>query len=80
LLCQFFYNMPCKNFVYFIMPWHRLLFTRFRIAVKIVSMAVSQENTSDRSNFLDEVFSFHIAKMSSLTSCSAGTSSIVIRM
>jgi hypothetical protein len=45
-----------------------------------VSMAVSQENTSDRSNFLDEVFSFHIAKMSSLTSCSAGTSSIVIRM
>jgi hypothetical protein len=50
------------------MPWHRLLFTRFRIAVKIVSMAMSQENTSDRSNFFDEVLSFHIAKMSSLTS------------
>lgn len=57
-----------------------LAFTRFRIAVKIVSMAVSQENTSDRSDFFYEVFSFHIAKMSSLTSCSAGTSSMVIRI
>ncbi len=38
--------MFCKDFIYFIMPWHRLFFTRFRIAVKIVPMAVSQENTS----------------------------------
>ena len=77
-LCQFLYNMFGEDFVYFIMPGHRLLLTRFWITVKIVSIAVSQENTSDRSDFFDEVSSFHTAKMSSLTSCSAGTSSIRI--
>jgi hypothetical protein len=53
-----FYYMLCEDFVYFIMPWYKLLFTRFRIAVKIMPMAMSQENTSQRCNFSDKVFSF----------------------
>jgi len=56
-----------KGFVYIIMPWNRLLLAGFRITVKVVSIAVSQKNTSDRSDFFDEVFSFHTAKVSSLT-------------
>ena len=30
-----------KSFIYFIMPWNRLLFTGFGIYVKIVTMTMS---------------------------------------
>jgi hypothetical protein len=46
-LNQYLYNVSGEVFVYFVMPWHRLFFTRFRIYVKVVSLPMSQENTSD---------------------------------
>jgi hypothetical protein len=30
-LCQYLYDVAGEVFVYFIMPWHWLFFTRFRI-------------------------------------------------
>jgi hypothetical protein len=30
-LCQYLYNVSGEIFVYFIMPWHGLLFARFGI-------------------------------------------------
>jgi hypothetical protein len=55
-------------------------FTRFWIYVKVVSLAMSQENTSNGSDLFDKLFSLHTERVSSLTLCSSGTSSIVISM
>jgi hypothetical protein len=79
-LCQYFYNVPGEVFVYFIMPWHWLFLACFRIYVKVVSLAMSQENTSKGSDLLDKVFSLYTERVSSLTLCCSGTSSIVISM
>jgi len=46
-LSQYLYNVSGEDFVYLIMPWHGLFFARFRIYVKVVSLPMSQENTSD---------------------------------
>lgn len=35
------YNVSGEVFVYFIMPWHGLFFTRFGIKVKVVSLTMS---------------------------------------
>ena len=51
LLRQYFYNVPGEVFVYFIMSWHGLFFARFRIDVKVVSLAMSQEDTSNGQKF-----------------------------
>jgi len=67
-------------FVYFIMPWHWLFLACFRVYVKVVSLAMSQENTSDGSDLFDKILSLHTERVSSLTLCSSGTSSIVISM
>jgi hypothetical protein len=46
LLRQYFYDVPGEVFVYFIMSWHGLFFARFWIDVKVMSLAMSQEDTS----------------------------------
>ena len=80
LLRQYFYNVSGEVFVYFIMSWHGLFFARFRIEVKVVSLAMSQEDASNRRNLLNELSSLHTERVSSLILCSFGTSSIVISM
>jgi hypothetical protein len=62
------------------MAWHWLFFARFWIYVKVVALAMSEENASDGSDLFDELFSLHTEMVSSLTLCSSGTSSIVISM
>ena len=79
-LCQYLYDVAREAFVYFIMPWHWLFFTCFRIYVKVVLLAMSQENTPDGSDLFDKLFSLHTERVISLTLCSSGTSSIVISM
>ena len=47
-LCQFFYYVLCKVFVYFIMPWDRLFLASFLISIQIVTDTVPYECTSGR--------------------------------
>jgi hypothetical protein len=80
LLRQYFYDVPGEVFVYFIMSWHGLFLACFRIDVKVVSLAMPQEDTSHGRNLLNKFSSLHTERVSSLILCSFGTSSIVISM
>ena len=70
--------MSGEVFVYFIMARDWLFFAGFWVYVKVMSLAMSQENASSGSDLLEKLFSLHIERVSSLTLCSSGTSSIVI--
>jgi hypothetical protein len=48
-----------KTFVYFIVPWDRLLHSIFRVKVNIMSRAVSEQNTTYGCYLPDQVLSFH---------------------
>jgi len=46
VLCQFFYYVFRKIFVYFVMPWDRLFLAGGWIFVEIMAAAMSTQNTS----------------------------------
>jgi len=60
------------------MSWDGLLLAGFWISIQIVARAMPYQHAAGRGNSLYQLLSLHTLKASSLTSCSSGTSSIVI--